>query len=146
MPVIVTWDNDTQTTLHYEFIDPWTWDDYYTALITGGQLNQQQTVRYFLLDFTASREVGPRAISHFSYAARAVESMPHKPVFVFVKAGAFLRALGSVMSRLFPGPSQNVHHMDSLEAARAFIQRDQEQRNASAPATSPEPPKDTPDA
>lgn len=121
MPITVSWDDAESTTLLYDWSDPWTWDDYYAVLETARQLDPGQTMRYVIIDFSRTTEVGPLAISHFSHVGRTMEDFATPPTFIFVRANRFLRALGSVMSALFPKAARDVHHVDTLEQARAYI-------------------------
>jgi hypothetical protein len=121
MAIRVFWDDQDKTVLRYEFSGLWTWDEFHAAMRQGwAMLDSVQHPVDVINDFSVCDFVPPNSLSHFVRAARRTHPNSRHIVVVGVH-NPFLRAIGTILGRMFPEMAQKMSYADSLEEARAML-------------------------
>lgn len=121
MPVTVAWDDKKQTILRYEFIAPWTWDDYRSAVERGwAEGHERSHLVHVIIDFTQVGEMPQGYLTQFSRTAMT-RIGSNTGLIVMVGVTGFLSGIRHLMVRLFPRLAKHVVHVGSIEEARAVI-------------------------
>lgn len=121
MPVTVTWDDEEQTTLRYEFIAPWTWDDYRSAVERGwAEGHERPHLVHVIIDFRRMGTMPQGYLTHFSRTA-ITRIGSNTGLIIMVGVTGLLTRIRHLMVQLFPRLAKHVIHVGSIEEARAVI-------------------------
>ena len=122
MPASVCWDNEQKTIIRQRLFGDWTFEDYMMSL---GELqcltaSMPHTVNV-IVDYTESKSY-PRKI--IAAAQRLNRNFPvNEGIVMIVQGPPYINAAFEVIFKLYPRLSQNIHHVDSLDAAYEAIDR-----------------------
>lgn len=121
MPVQVMWGNTEHTILHYQFSDPWTWEDFYSIMQQGKALREAAGLSEVdaVIDMSQVRTLPSGAMTHIRGADRSGVNARH---LVLVQAGALMRALLTTISRVSPRLANKVKLANSMEEAYALLE------------------------
>ena len=119
MNIQVSWDNEDQTIIRYDYRPGWTWEDFYEADKISGEMIAGAVETVHLIAHFADGAFPPMgALGRFKTAQ---ESLPAETVVVVVGGGMFVNTLVSTFSRIYRAISKNLMVAGSLEEARAKI-------------------------
>ncbi len=124
-PIEVTWlfEDEQMLILYGIYTDPWTWDDFDASLQYDRELTRSAGGRavYRVLDLTQTHFVPPGATRHLRLAAEQFAHANH--LTILVATDPLLRAMGTLMMRLFPRSLSYMRHAAKIEEASALIER-----------------------
>ena len=119
MNIQVSWDNEDQTILRYDYRPGWTWEDFYEADKISHEMIANSVVTVHIIANFADGALPPMgALGRFKSAQ---ENLPEGSVVVVVGGGMFINTLVSTFSRIYRAISKNLMVAGSLEEARAKI-------------------------
>ncbi len=123
MPVQVVWDDpDEKTIVRYDFVHPWDWESFHSAVDRAAKMVRAEQRRAdVIVDFSAAGRIPPDAIAHFSRTLRSrLHSINDRAIVVAGMSDRYLFVL-DVVSRLFPRLASNIYRVPTVEEARAIL-------------------------
>ncbi|PJF28998.1 MAG: hypothetical protein CUN52_10635 [Phototrophicales bacterium] len=121
MPVHLKWWDDTETILHYEFIDPWDWNEYDTTLRRGRALMRDKNHYVGILnDMTATQKL---PTSLLSKARGYISTKPRNTGrVIFATQNKFVIMMFQMFMRVYPKLAENYYIRATLDEAVSDIQ------------------------
>lgn len=119
MPVLVDWDNPEKTIIRYQFIDPWTWQEYHETHARGWALIS--TVRYtvdLILDFNQGGGMPSSALRHFQNAVESVH--PNRGYVVIITTNPLIRSVMNALVRIYRYRSDGVNGAFASDLEEAY--------------------------
>jgi hypothetical protein len=116
MSVRVTWLDSSHTVIVREFEGAWTWDEYYTSQkqVSEMLLSVKHNVHQ-IFDFTKSSALPSNTLSHLRGSGRGMPT--NRGRSVIVTQSNFYKHMYQLFDRLFPGVTQRVVLVATLEEA-----------------------------
>lgn len=98
--IAVTWIDDSQRVILYQFQRGWSWDDLYAAESQSLEMAASVAPRpvHFVLDLSDSQIIPQNALSHINIVMKRQPS--NLASIMFIGANAFVRVLVNMMERL----------------------------------------------
>jgi hypothetical protein len=132
MPITVTWDNDDQTAIRYDFDGRWTWSEFHRAANEAFALTRSVTqtvdsISYFKPGVT----LPPDALFQFRHAMADAPS--NRGTTVIVGGSAFIVMMVSIFSKLNKALGERLLVANSLDQARALLAARRQSRAADTP-------------
>lgn len=129
MRIRVTWNEQVNNVIHYDFDVAWNWNDFELAFEEELRLGESLAgERYDVIaDVRKSQRVpvGGGIVNVYNSFKR---SPPNSGIAVILTHSAFVRTLFSVMIRAYPDTRNNFFLAESLDEACEIIERQREQR------------------
>lgn len=125
MPVTVTWGSEERTHMCYTIVEPWQWDDFYTAIAAGRAMRQQENVAVIdvVFDVTQARKIPYDALTQINIMGRRDSIVgPHVRRIVIVGANAFLQSILTMVGRVAPRLGDRVVLADSPEEVHGALE------------------------
>jgi galactose-1-phosphate uridylyltransferase len=118
MSIVVGWDNTDKTIIRWQFVNDWSWDDYYGALQVSRQLNQQaRGMVDIIVDMRASQTL-PNNI--FTHAQNVLQTRSlNIGVIVVIGLNPLLRSVYNTFKNLHDTLTRGSHTELHLVAAEA---------------------------
>lgn len=122
MPIHVSWDDANQSITLMDFVDHWTWDEYFAAVALVTQMARSVSHRVdHISDLSRSGGIPSGALRA---VARSIGEKPDGPqMIVLAGGGIMVESLIGLFRRLFPRAAKFLWLADSREAARTLIAR-----------------------
>ncbi|HRF95814.1 MAG TPA: hypothetical protein PLZ51_11495 [Aggregatilineales bacterium] len=120
MPVQIKWWDDTETILHYQFSDPWDWNEYDTVLRQGRALMKEKNHYVGILnDMTQTIKLPTSLLSK----ARGYISTKPKNTgrVVYATDNKFLVMMFQMFAKVYPKLAENYTIAPTIEKAVAEI-------------------------
>ncbi len=122
MNITVTWDDNAQTTLRWEFVDAWTWDELEDALAAA--IHQMNSVPYpvtAICDLTRSAPLPMTgsAISHLCHARQLAKDQI--TAAVLVGASSYMKSIIALYCTIYRQPRDRYLFAASIEEAHALL-------------------------
>jgi hypothetical protein len=127
MPVTVDWYTREQNIVVYQFVHPWTWDDYHAAAKKAWvMINNVQHIVDIILDFSSSHSIPAHAVKHFKREA----THPHanRGLIIIVGANAFIRAVGKKLVKAYASMAQSLQYAATYDEAALLIEQERSRR------------------
>jgi hypothetical protein len=125
MGVQVLWDNDEKTIACYEFVDPWTWEEFHQAVTEIHTMVRSVTNKVdYIADMSRSRIAPGNALLHIRHAIQ--DAPPNSGLLVVVGGSAFAGAILKVVSRF----TRYVQAAATLKEAHSIIEKRQNHRKS----------------
>lgn len=124
MHITVTWDDDAQTTICWDFTPGWDWDDYRAAGLATQEMMQGHEGRVdFIRCINHTAVPGKDALTHFKTAMK--QQLPNNVgVIAIVDGPAFMEALGQILNRTIGRQHGQLYFVETLDEARQLIAHD----------------------
>lgn len=115
-------EDENVAVLYCGYSDPWTWDDFYTALAQDEAITQNLNGRtiYRVVDLSESQFVPSGAVKHFR---KASGYLMNAELTVYVTTNSVVRGVGKLMGSMFPRTAPRVRHVATLAEAGEIIAR-----------------------
>ncbi|MCI0710470.1 MAG: hypothetical protein L0154_09950 [Chloroflexi bacterium] len=135
MPVNIQWDNADKTIIRFEFVDPWTWKEFYGAIRESEPMhNEVDHMVFWLYDINQMRKVPPNSLG----GGKQVTNLRYENTchdHVIVGANSIIRTLGNTFNRVYSRLyDMNIHFAESLEEGRAkaheFLEKAEAERQS----------------
>lgn len=129
MPITIHWDDAAQTTLRWDMVDHWTWQDFWNAVEETNRLAQGRAQRIDLLaDISRSAPIPDGALSVF----RRVDTMggpdgEDTGLVVLTGGDRFMQSLVDMFRRIYR--AENWRQTATLEEGRRLIAADRAAAN-----------------
>lgn len=121
MPVHLKWWDDTETILHYEFIDPWDWNEYDTVLRQGRALMREKDHYVGILNDMMQTQKLPTSL--LSKARGYISTKPKNTGrVIFATQNKFVVMMFQMFIRVYPKLAENYHIRSTLEESAQEIQ------------------------
>jgi hypothetical protein len=122
MPVSIVWDDAAQTTIRWDYVGKWTWDDVEGAYHETRALMESVAHPVCLIhDLTRSSGLPGGVLTQaYHYTMRLPENWD---ISVVVVSGMFLEALLSTFTKLYNKLGERYRGAPTLDEARALIAR-----------------------
>lgn len=121
MPVHLKWWDDTETILHYEFIDPWDWNEYDTVLRQGRALMREKDHYVGILNDMMQTQKLPTSL--LSKARGYISTKPKNTGrVIFATQNKFVVMMFQMFIRVYPKLAENYHIRSHLEESVQEIQ------------------------
>lgn len=121
MSVNLRWADAEHTLLLYDVQGAWAWSDLYAALLQAHRwLDEEEHVVHSIVDLRGAGRMGENPLRHGRRLASAIH--PRTGMTVFVGAPGFMKALFSVLGRLYPQVNYRLQCVDTMEAAYDLLQ------------------------
>ena len=124
MTITVTWDNEDKTIVRTEISGNWTWEEYHDALTETYALVRSVDHEVALINLRHAGAVNPRG-NPYPHYSRAAKHMPDNQSLV-VNVSSEKKMVGMVakiMTRIFPFMPKKFFVVDTIEEARALIDK-----------------------
>jgi len=123
MGIEVRWVDTQQTAMIYNFLDPWTWQDYYTTTTQGRTMLASVNHKVIILiNLSETRSIPPGALSHLRRAVS--HSHPNRGLVILIGLRSFVQAVANLMNRIYPKIAAQVRFVTTLEEAYAIIEKE----------------------
>lgn len=121
MPVHLKWWDNTETILHYQFIDPWDWNEYDTVLRQGRALMRTKNHYVGILNDMMATQKLPTSL--LSKARGYISTKPKNTGWViFATQNKFVVMMFQMFMRVYPKLAENYHIRATLDEAVSDIQ------------------------
>ncbi len=121
MPVHLKWWDDTETILHYEFTDPWDWNEYDTVLRQGRALMREKDHYVGILNDMMHTQKLPTSL--LSKARGYISTKPKNTGrVIFATQNKFVVMMFQMFIRVYPKLAENYHIRSHLEESVQEIQ------------------------
>jgi hypothetical protein len=122
MTVNIDWHDESQQILRYDFIDKWTWEEYFAALSVGRSL--MTTVPHFVCILNNMTSTTHLPDDFLTKARNVTGSRPlNTGRAVFASSDTFFVKVHATLGQLSPDWAQNYRREDTLEAALHHLQQ-----------------------
>lgn len=119
MAIQVRWFDDTRTSVYYEFVSKWTWDELYSAVSEGIRLyGGSDRPAVLIVDMQRSQYVPMLTADHLSKVATLSTLTCARNGLLLVGAGHFVRLMFDIFRRIHPVAAERYQFVDSLDDAR----------------------------
>lgn len=127
------WNDLQKTIIHYTFIDPWTWDEYYkTNPKRDMMLSTIPHVVDIILDFRRGKHIPSQAMTHFRKAA--AWDNPQRGIVVIIGVHSMLQSLANIMMRVYPQAALKAPRpAKDIDEARGIIAEVRQKREKNLP-------------
>ena len=120
MPIVVQYDNDHKTVIHYEFVGNWTWGDYGQAITEAHRLTEKfPHVVDLILDFSQSDSFPGYAMTNVATSLGALSRKFR--VTLIVSNSPYIETLIKVYRRIFSGQDRGIVLVKTLTEARQIL-------------------------
>lgn len=121
MPVHLKWWDNTETILHYEFVDPWDWNEYDTMLRQGRALMREKDHYVGILNDMTQTQKLPTSL--LSKARGYISTKPRNTGrVIFATQNKFVVMMFQMFIRVYPKLAENYHIRATLEESAQEIQ------------------------
>jgi hypothetical protein len=131
MSVKVSWDNESKTTIRYDFEGEWTWDEFRAAAQVAFALTRSVT---YTVDTISNFPPGTRLPANaFLQFRRAMADAPkNRGVTVIAGGSSFIKTMVSVFSKVNKQLGERLMVVDSLQEARKVLTERRKPQTAAA--------------
>ena len=122
MGITVRWFDESNSTLWYEFVGKWTWDDLYSAISEGIRLSAGviESVNS-IIDMRRSQYVPMLSADHLSKVATLSLMSCSEAGVLMVGAGHFVQLMFDIFRRIHPLAAERYRFVETLDDARAAV-------------------------
>ncbi len=122
MPVSIAWDDEAQTTVRYDYVGKWVWEEVYAVYDKANAMIASVPYPVSIIHNLAESEGSPSgALTH---ARRITMSIPENwDTSVVVGSGAFTESLLSIFSKVYRKLGDHYKTAHTLDEARAIISK-----------------------
>lgn len=121
MSFALKWDNEERTIIRSEVVSAWTWDDFVAQIM--GAYAMMYTVDHtvdVIADGMGGQTLPPGDMMIRLRSVRG-ERPPNMGRLVLVDANPFVRAIGGIMSKVYPYTRGMLRFADTLDEARQLL-------------------------
>ncbi|MDZ4669530.1 MAG: hypothetical protein SH821_01555 [Phototrophicales bacterium] len=120
MPVQLKWWDDTETILHYEFLDPWDWNEYDMTLRKGRALMREKSYYVGILNDMSHTTKLPTSL--LSKARGYISTKPQNTgLVVYATDNKFLVTMFQIFAKVYPKLAENYIISSTLDTAVTLI-------------------------
>lgn len=106
MPVHLKWWDNTETILHYQFVDPWDWNEYDTSLRQGRALMKTKNHYVGILNDMAQTSKLPTSL--LSKARGYISTKPmNTGLVVYATESRFIVMMFQMFAKVYPKLAEN---------------------------------------
>jgi hypothetical protein len=123
MSITVTWDNSAHTTVRWDFVDHWEWEEFLLARQQSIALIQSVPHRVsVILEVSRSPSLPPGILGKFITYRRSDPTNMDQVVLVGMSRS--VRTAVEMFNRIFPAAGGQVAFADTMQHARALLTAD----------------------
>jgi len=121
-PITVEWDDADKRVLRYTYPEIWTWDDVFLIIEKGDALLDEVTSKVFIIiDLSLSKTLPPNALPHGRNILK--RSHPNRGIYIVIGMNKFIQTMFETFMQLFGTLVSLPHTAQTLEEARAFVNK-----------------------
>lgn len=122
MSIDVRWFDTERSSLYYEFVGKWTWEELYGAIAEGERMGDGTTQKlHVIVDVRRSQYVPMLTAEHLSKVALITTESPALHGMVMVGAGHFVRLMFDIFKRIHPVAAERYRFVDTVDDLKALI-------------------------